>query len=45
MAAFHGHAHLGTLEGKTSDDVPVYNVAKPILIKQGFKQPYFLLEV
>jgi Icc-related predicted phosphoesterase len=29
--AFHGHAHYGTLEGKTRDGVPVYNVAAPLL--------------
>jgi Icc-related predicted phosphoesterase len=28
---FHGHAHRGTLEGRTARDVPVYNVAKPLL--------------
>lgn len=30
-AAFHGHAHRGSLEGKTGDAVPVYNVALPLL--------------
>ncbi|HSH90693.1 MAG TPA: metallophosphoesterase [Ramlibacter sp.] len=30
-AIFHGHAHRGTLEGKTISGVPVYNVAKPLL--------------
>ena len=35
VAAFHGHAHIGTLEGHTSDGVPVYNVARPILQKSG----------
>ncbi|RYZ23163.1 MAG: metallophosphoesterase [Chitinophagaceae bacterium] len=34
LAAFHGHAHVGTLEGKTPDGIPVFNVAKPILNKQ-----------
>lgn len=29
--AFHGHAHRGTPEGKTSGGVPVYNVALPLL--------------
>ncbi|MDB5253795.1 MAG: metallophosphoesterase [Flaviaesturariibacter sp.] len=42
-AAFHGHAHIGTLEGTTSAGVPVYNVARPILAKAGM--PYYLLEV
>ena len=33
LAAFHGHAHIGSLEGKTSDGIAVYNVAIPILQK------------
>lgn len=44
-AAFHGHAHAGKLEGRTANGVKVYNVAKPILLKAGLKQPYFILEV
>ena len=30
-AVFHGHAHHGTLEGRTREGVPVYNVALPLL--------------
>jgi Icc-related predicted phosphoesterase len=30
-AIFHGHAHHGTLEGKTTAGVPVYNVSLPLL--------------
>lgn len=30
-AVFHGHAHHGTPEGRTKDNVPVYNVALPLL--------------
>ncbi len=30
-AAFHGHAHNGVHEGRTSAGIPVYNVAIPIL--------------
>jgi Icc-related predicted phosphoesterase len=30
-AAFHGHAHHGTHQGMTRGDVPVYNVAMPLL--------------
>jgi Icc-related predicted phosphoesterase len=30
-AVFHGHAHRGAPEGKTSTGIPVYNVALPIL--------------
>ncbi len=44
-AAFHGHAHAGTLEGQTVGGTKVYNVSKPILVKAGYQVPYFLLEV
>ncbi len=30
-AVFHGHAHRGTAEGRTSAGIPVYNVALPVL--------------
>jgi Icc-related predicted phosphoesterase len=33
QAIFHGHAHHGTLEGRTPRGVPVYNVAMPLLRK------------
>lgn len=45
VAAFHGHAHAGQLEGTTANGVKVYNVAKHILLKEGYDLPYFLLEV
>ena len=45
VAAFHGHAHIGTFEGKTTDGIPVYNVARPVLAKKGFTLPFFLFEV
>jgi Icc-related predicted phosphoesterase len=45
VAVFHGHAHVGTLEGTLSNGVKVYNVAKPILQKAGYPCPYYLLEV
>lgn len=32
--AFHGHAHRGSLEGRTRVGTPVYNVAMPLLRKQ-----------
>jgi Icc-related predicted phosphoesterase len=41
--AFHGHAHIGTFEGKTNDNVPVFNVSRPLLLKQD--KTYFLYEV
>lgn len=45
IAAFHGHAHIGTLEGETAGGVKVFNVAKPILLKAGYQVPFFLFEV
>lgn len=43
---FHGHAHHGSLEGRTNRDVPVYNVAMPLLARQLPDQPPFrLIEV
>jgi Icc-related predicted phosphoesterase len=45
LAAFHGHAHVGALVGKTTGGIPVYNVSKPILIKAGYKCPFYVLEV
>ena len=44
LAAFHGHAHVGTLEGKTSAGVKVFNVAKPILHRAGLPG-YYIFEV
>lgn len=44
-AAFHGHAHLGTLHGKTSAGVDVFNVSVPILLKEGYQVPFFLFEI
>jgi Icc-related predicted phosphoesterase len=42
-AAFHGHAHTGTLEGETTGGTKVFNVARPILMKAGL--PFFLYEL
>jgi Icc-related predicted phosphoesterase len=42
-AVFHGHAHVGVMEGATSKGIRVYNVSKPILDKSGI--PFYLLEV
>ncbi|MBI2074941.1 MAG: metallophosphoesterase [Candidatus Levybacteria bacterium] len=44
-AVFHGHAHSGTLEGKTLKGIPVYNVALPLRKRLNKKQPYVLIEV
>lgn len=45
-AVFHGHAHHGPLEGRTIGDVPVYNVALPLL-KYSFPddRPIRILEL
>jgi len=45
IAAFHGHAHIGTLEGKTPGGVRVLNVSKPVLMKHGNELPFYLMEV
>jgi Icc-related predicted phosphoesterase len=45
VAAFHGHAHVGQLEGHVSGGVKVFNVAKPVLQKAGYNLPFFLIEV
>jgi Icc-related predicted phosphoesterase len=42
-AVFHGHAHNGVLEGKTSTEIPVYNVSAPALRKTG--KPYRIVEL
>lgn len=33
-AAFHGHAHRGTVVGQTPKGIPVYNVALPLLRRE-----------
>ena len=40
-AVFHGHAHRGQPEGRTSAGVPVYNVALPLLRRRFPGQPPF----
>lgn len=45
-AVFHGHAHRGTPEAKTSTGVPVYNVAMPLLArKQPDRPPFLIVEI
>lgn len=44
-AAFHGHAHCGKLKGHTTMDIPVYNVALPVLMKENIETPYYIIEV
>jgi len=43
---FHGHAHHGTLEGRTKGNAVVYNVAMPLLkTKFPDQQPFRLVEI
>lgn len=43
-AAFHGHAHSGSLTGMLSK-VKVFNVAQTVLKKEGIEDGYFLYQV
>jgi Icc-related predicted phosphoesterase len=36
---FHGHAHRGSLEGRTAHGAPVYNVAAPLLRRSWPDRP------
>ena len=40
-AVFHGHAHYGAPEARTAKDVPVYNVALPLLARINPGRPPF----
>lgn len=43
---FHGHAHHGTLEGRTKANAAVYNVAMPLLRQQFPDQlPFRIVEI
>jgi Icc-related predicted phosphoesterase len=42
-AAFHGHAHRGSPEGRTSSGIPVYNVALPLLRRTWPEGPHYRL--
>jgi Icc-related predicted phosphoesterase len=44
-AVFHGHAHFGSFEGKTSRGTPVYNAAMSLRKKQNPDQPYLLINL
>lgn len=45
-AVVHGHAHRGSPEGKTVNNIPVYNVAKPLLQRTYPDRPPFrIIEV
>jgi Icc-related predicted phosphoesterase len=40
--AFHGHAHIGTFEGRTSGGVPVFNVSHALLRRDGHGEMYYV---
>jgi uncharacterized protein len=42
---FHGHAHMGSFEGKTLKGIPVYNVSYALMKKKNPTQPYALIEI
>lgn len=42
-AVFHGHAHRGTAEGRTSTGIPVYNVAMPLMARLNPDRPPYLI--
>lgn len=44
-AVFHGHAHHGAAEGKTTKGTPVYNVSLPLLLATNPDQPVRLLDI
>ena len=45
-AVFHGHAHRGSAEGRTSTGVPVYNVAMPLLARlHPERAPYVIVDL
>jgi Icc-related predicted phosphoesterase len=44
-AVFHGHAHKGAPEGRTTAGAPVYNVSLPLLTRLCPSRPIRILEV
>src|SRR5688572_6262181 len=44
-AVFHGHAHHGTHEGKTTKGTPVYNCCLHLMTQLSPDQPFALVEV
>jgi Icc-related predicted phosphoesterase len=44
-AVFHGHAHRGRPEGRTSTGVVVYNVALPLLNRLNPNRAFKLVEI
>jgi Icc-related predicted phosphoesterase len=44
-AIFHGHAHLGSCEGKTTKGIPVYNCCMQLRERANPAEPYALVEI
>src|SRR2546425_2843858 len=44
-AVFHGHAHHGTCQGKTTKGTPVYNCCMQLMQRVNSEQPYALVEI
>ncbi len=44
-ATFHGHAHRGTLEGRTRGGRPVYNVALPLMLEARPELPILVIDL
>jgi Icc-related predicted phosphoesterase len=42
---FHGHAHIGTFEGRTAGGVPVYNVCHGLVQREKRGEMYFVYEI
>jgi len=42
---FHGHAHHGTYEGKTTKGIPVYNCCIQLMERINPEQPYAVIQV
>ncbi len=44
-AVFHGHAHHGQPEGRTTKNVPVYNVSMSLMRETFPDRPFRVLEI
>jgi Icc-related predicted phosphoesterase len=44
-AVFHGHAHHGVPQGKTTNGTPVYNVSMPLLLSLNPDQPFRVIDL
>jgi Icc-related predicted phosphoesterase len=44
-AAFHGHAHHGSFQGRTLGGVPVFNVSMDLLRREGIAEMYYVHEI